>query len=72
MSDDYIDPPTDEDDDLYDEDYSKKKVEDLGKKNQINTILNNKFENKEKEDKLNYSSNYNIVSSKNVVRDSLF
>jgi hypothetical protein len=69
MSDDYIDPPTDEDDDLYDEDYSKKKVEDLGKKNQINTILNYKHDNKEKEDKLNYSSNYNIVSSKNVVRD---
>lgn len=59
MADDYIDPPTDEDDDLYDEDYSKKKVENIGKKDQINMILNNKIENREKEEKINYNSSSN-------------
>lgn len=64
MSDDYIDPPTDEDDDLYDEDYSKKKNENTVKKNQINDILN-KNENKEKDEKISYN-NKNIPIKVNV------
>ena len=59
MADDFIDPPTDEDDDLYDEDYSKKKPENILKKDQINMILNNKTENREKEENNNYNKNFN-------------